>query len=308
MNNGLAMDDLRKLDLNLLIVFQHLLEERNISAVARKLDLSQPAVSNALRRLRLAFGDELFVRTGLGMLPTPLAEGMAGPVGEALALLAHMNDAAVPFDPAASSRRLRIAMSDVGEIHFMPSLMELCARHAPGVRIDSARVVGADLQRELEAGRVDLAIGAFEGLGSGIVQRMLFRQGYATLFRAGHPRAHDGMSVKAFRAERHLVVSRAAPDGQVNQALERAGVVLADQFSVPHFSAVPYIVSTTDLLATVPQKLAASAAPHFGLQQLTLPLRVPPLQTNLYWHRRFQRDAANLWLRSLVIETFADRA
>ncbi|MFU1905443.1 LysR family transcriptional regulator [Bordetella avium] len=306
MNKGGVVDALRKLDLNLLVVFQHLLEERNISAVARRLDLSQPAVSNALRRLRLAFGDELFVRTAQGMLPTPLAEGMGGQVSEALSLLSHLADAAQPFDPATSQRRLRIAMSDAGEIHFMPTLMELCARHAPGVRIDSLRCT--DLQRELDTGRVDLALGAFDGLGSGIVQRMLFRQGYATLFRAGHPRAYAGMSARAFRAEQHLVVSRAAPDGQINQALERAGVVLQEQFSVPHFAAVPYIVSTTDLLATVPEKLAASAAPRFGLQVLTLPIKVPLLQTNLYWHRRFQRDGANQWLRGLIIDTFADRA
>lgn len=302
------MDGLRKVDLNLLVVFQHLLEERNISAVARRLDLSQPAVSNALRRLRAAYGDELFVRTGQGMQPTPLAEAMGGPVSEALSLLSHLADAVQPFEPSASQRRLRIAMTDVGEIHFMPSLMELCARHAPGVRIDSLRLAGADLQRELDAGRVDLALGAFEGLGGGVVQRMLFRQGYATLYRQGHPRAHAGMSVKAFRAERHLIVSRAAPEGQVNQALERAGVALAEQFSVPHFSAVPYIVSTTDLLATVPQKLAASAALHFGLQWLMPPVKLAALQTNLYWHRRLQRDGANQWLRHLIIDTFADRA
>jgi len=137
---------------------------------------------------------------------------------------------------------------------------------------------------------------------------MLFRQGYATLFRQGHPTAHAGMSLKAFRAERHLIVSRAAPYGQVNQSMERAGLVLAEHFSVPHFSAVPYIVSATDLLATVPAKLAASAAPHFGLRTLTPPLRVPPLQTNLYWQRRFQRDGGNQWLRGLLAQLFAEPA
>jgi len=300
--------DLRKLDLNLLVVFQHLLELRSISAAARRLDLTQPAVSNALRRLRTAFGDDLFVRTGQGMLPTPLAERMAGPVGEALALLSRTLDADEAFDPAVSTRRFRIAMSDVGEIHFMPRLMEACAQRAPGVRVDSVRLTGADLQREMEAGRVDLAVGAFEDLGADTMQRMLFRQGYVTLFRQGHPHAHEGMGLKAFRAQRHLAVSRAAPYGQVNQALEAAGILLQAHFSVPHFAAVPYIVSTTDLLATVPAKLAASAAPHFGLRTLTPPLRVPPLQTNLYWQRRFQRDGGNQWLRGLLAQLFAEPA
>lgn len=302
------MAELRDLDLNLLVVFQYLLEERNLSAVARRLDLSQPAVSNALRRLRQALGDDLFVRTSHGMQPTPQAERLGGPVGEALALLSHTLDASQDFRPHASDRRFRIAMSDVGEIHFMPRLMEQCALQAPAVRIDSVRLQGADLQREMDAGRVDLAVGAFEELGSGIMQRMLFRQGYATLFRGSHPTAHEGMTLKAFRAERHLAVSRAAPYGQVNQSLEKAGVALASHFSVPHFAAVPYIVSTTDLLATVPRKLAVSAAPHFQLGMLTPPLRVPALQTNLYWHRRFHRDSGSQWLRTLIVRTFADRA
>ncbi|KOF52068.1 LysR family transcriptional regulator [Achromobacter sp. DMS1] len=298
------MASLRDVDLNLLLVFQHLLEERNISAVARRMDLTQPAASNALRRLRAAFGDELFVRTGQGMQPTPRAERLAGPVSEALATLSRALQDQNAFDPAASRRRFRVAMSDVGEIHFMPRLMEACAQLAPGVRIDSVRTQGPDLQREMEAGRIDLAVGAFDDMGAGVMQRMLFRQGYATLFRQGHPTAHAGMSLKAFRAERHLIVSRAAPYGQVNQSMERAGLVLAEHFSVPHFSAVPYIVSATDLLATVPEKLAASAAGPFGLRYIAPPVKVPPLQTNMYWQRRYDRDGGSQWLRGLIAEVF----
>lgn len=300
------MAELRHLDLNLLVIFQHLLEERNISAVARRLDVSQPAVSNALRRLRDVFNDELFVRTGQGMLPTPYAQGLAGPIGEALAMLERAWDAPQDFEPDTSLRRFRIAMNDVGEIHFMPVLMELCARHAPGVRIDSVRLQGVDLQRELDAGHVDLVLGAFDDLGSATLQRMLFRQGYATLFRHDHPRAHEGMGLKAFRSERHLLVSRAVPYGHVNQSLEKAGVAFEENFSVPHFAAVPYIVSKTDLLATVPQKLAISASSHFGLRLLNPPLKAPALQTNLYWHRRFHRDGGNQWMRSLIVQSFAD--
>ena len=299
------MADLRGLDLNLLVILQHLLEERSISAVARRLNLSQPAVSNALRRLRTALDDELFVRTAQGMQPTPLAERLAEPVGEALSLLSHMLDFRDAFDPAAGTRRFTVAMSDVGEIHFMPQLIGRCAAIAPGVRIDSVRLAGADLRREMEAGRVDLAVGAFDEMGSGFFQRMLFRQGYLTLYRHGHPSARPDMTRQAFVAARHLIVSRAAPYGQVNQSLERAGVVLAEHFSVPHFGAVPYIVADNDVLATVPQKLAQSVAQRFGLHTFAPPLRVPYLQTNLFWPRRFHRDAANQWLRGVIVEMFA---
>ena len=173
-------------------------------------------------------------------------------MSEALALLAGALQDQDAFDPAASMRRFRVAMTDVGEIHFMPRLIEVCAQVAPQAH-RSVRMQGAELAREMEAGRVDLAIGAFDDMGAGVMQRMLFRQGYATLFRQAHPTAHAGMGLKAFRAERHLIVSRAAPYGQVNQSMERAGLDMAEHFSVPHFSAVPYIVSTTNLLATVPE-------------------------------------------------------
>ncbi|MBU4611563.1 LysR family transcriptional regulator [Achromobacter sp. GG226] len=300
------MIDLRGLDLNLLVILQGLLEERSISAVARRLDLSQPAVSNALRRLRVALDDELFVRSANTMQPTPLAERLAEPVGEALSLLSHMLDFREAFDPAAGARRFRVAMSDVGEIHFMPRLLARCAADAPGVRIDSVRLAGTELRRDMEAGRVDLAIGAFaEDMGSGFFQRQLFQQGYLTLHRPGMAGVGEGMSRAAFVAQRHLIVSRALPYGQINTSLERAGVVLDAHFSVPHFGAVPYIVASNDVLATVPEKLAQSVAERFGLATFTPPLRVAPLQTRLFWPRRLHRDAANQWLRERAVQLFA---
>ncbi len=299
------MIDLRGLDLNLLVILQGLLEERSISAVARRLDLSQPAVSNALRRLRTALDDELFVRSANTMQPTPLAERLAEPVGEALSLLSHMLDFREVFAPGEGTRRFRVAMSDVGEIHFMPGLLAQCAIQAPGVRIDTVRLAGTELRRDMEAGRVDLAIGAFaEDLGTGFFQRRLFDQGYLTLHRPGLPGVGPGMGRPAFVAQRHLLVSRAQPYGQINASLERAGVVLADHFSVPHFGAVPYILASNDVLATVPEKLAQSVAARFDLATLRPPVRVPRLPTHLFWPRRLHRDAANQWLRGLLVEQF----
>src|SRR5690606_16541904 len=181
------MAELRNLDLNLLVVFQYLLEERNISAVARRLGLSPPAVSNALRRMRATLRAYLFVRTPHCMLPAPHAERMCGPVSEALALLSHTLEATHEFRPAHSQRRFRIAMSDVGEIHFMPRLIELCARHAPAVRIDSLRLQGADLRREMDAGRVDLAIGAFEGLAAASCSECCSARGTPRCFAGATP-------------------------------------------------------------------------------------------------------------------------
>ncbi len=301
------MADLRGVDLNLLLVLHNLLEERNLSAVARRMNLSQPAVSNALRRLRQVFDDDLFVRVAQGMQPTPLAERLAEPVAEALALVSSMLDVRDAFEPATSRRRFVLALSDVGEIHFMPALVALCAAQAPGVRLESVRLAGAELRRAMEAGRVDVAVGAFDELGAGFFQRMLFRQNYLTLHRRDHPEAGPHMSREGFLAARHLIVTQAAPYGQVNQALQRAGVSLSEHYAVPHFGAVPYILTESDLLATVPHKLALAVAARFGLATLPPPIRIPALQTNVFWTRRLQRDAGHQWLRERLVEAFGDR-
>jgi DNA-binding transcriptional LysR family regulator len=306
-NVNMGAMELRELDLNLLLVFQEVFRERQISAAARRLRLTQSAVSNALARLRRATGDELFVRTGAGMQPTPYAERMAEPVATALSHLEQALAPAMAFDPAASRRRFNIAMTDVGEVHFMPRLVELCGNAAPGVGIASVRAGAADLRAEMEAGRIDLAIGAFDDAPVALYQRRLFRQEYVTLFRAGHPLAAGAMTMKRFGAARHLVVAALeSPYDRINTALQKAGILPSASFSVPHFSAAPYIVATTDLVVTVPQKLAERAAAPFGLVYAKSPLRLAALQTNVFWHRRYNQDEGNRWLRTLVADAFAE--
>lgn len=299
--------ELRDLDLNLLLVFQEVFRERQISAAARRLRLTQSAVSNALARLRRATGDELFVRTAAGMQPTPYAERMAEPVAVALA---HLEQALAParaFEPARDRRRFTVAMTDVGEVYFMPRLVGLCGAAAPGVEVASVRVGSAGLRAEMEAGRIDLAIGAFEDAPEALYQRRLFRQDYVSLFRAGHPLAGAPLTMKRFAAARHLVVAALeSPYDGINTALRKAGILASACFSVPHFSAVPYIVSTTDLVVTVPQKLAERAAGPFGLVYVKSPLPLVALQTNVFWHRRYNQDEGNRWLRTLVVEAFGE--
>jgi DNA-binding transcriptional LysR family regulator len=303
---GCALN-LREIDLNLLLVFHEVFRERQISAAARRLKVTQSAVSNALARLRRTTGDELFVRTLEGMQPTPFAEHMAEPVAAALAHLEAAFKPADDFDPPSTRRRFTIAMTDVGETYFMPKLIEACAAQAPQVDIASVRAGLIDLRTEMSAGRVDLAIGAFEDAPAVFYQRRLFRQAYVSMYRKGHPLASAMSSPERFSTVRHLVVtSMESPYDCINDALAKAGIALDASFSVPHFAAVPYIVSTTDLVATVPQKLAERAAEPFQLHVAASPLGLPALQTNIFWHRRYNQDAGNRWLRSLVAELFAE--
>lgn len=296
----------KDIDLNLLVVFQEVFQERQISSVAKKLSLSQPAVSNALARLRKSFDDELFVRTAAGMQPTPLAQQLAEPIASALANIGQALNRQDSFDPASSKRHFTLAMSDVGELYFMPKLVQLCRQFAPQLQLSSWRATSLDLKTEMETGKIDLAIGAFEGVSEALYQRRLFTQDYVCLFRREHPLAAASISSKDFLAAQHLIVaSTESPYDKINQLLEKAGIQAASHFSVPHFVAVPYIVSTNDLLVTVPEKLAESAALPFNLQYVKTPLRLPTLQTNVFWHRRFNQDQGNQWLRNFIAEHFA---
>ncbi|MET3116585.1 DNA-binding transcriptional LysR family regulator [Undibacterium sp. GrIS 1.8] len=297
----------KDIDLNLLVIFQEVFQDRQISSVAKKLGLSQPAVSNALARLRRTFDDELFVRTVLGMQPTPLATGLAEPIASALENIRQALNQQESFDPASSKRQFTIAMTDVGEVYFMPVLVERCQLLAPQLQFSTVRASSIDLKSEMEAGRIDLAIGAFDTISGALYQRRLFKQNYVSMFRSSHPLAGDKISLSDFLAAQHLIVaSQESPYDRINQSLDKAGIKAAAHFCVPHFVAVPYIVSTTDLLVTVPQKLAERAAAPFNLKYVRPPLRLPSLQTNIFWHRRYNQDEGNQWLRQFIAEQFAE--
>lgn len=297
----------REMDLNLLVVFQEVFRARQISAAARRLSLSQSAVSNALARLRRTFDDELFVRTASGMQPTPLAEYLSEPVAAALASVSLALNRPERFDPLASTRAFTIAMTDVAEIYFMPRLIERCQAVAPQIRLATVRPGAVDLKAEMEAGRIDIALGAFDKVSTSLYQRRLFRQPYVSMFRAGHVLGEGVPTLETFLAAQHiLVASVESPYDRINQMLEQAGVREENRYRVPHFTSVPYIVSSTDLVVTVPQKLAERAAAPFNLAYVRPPLRLPMLQTNIFWHRRYNEDEGNQWLRELICTLFVE--
>jgi DNA-binding transcriptional LysR family regulator len=300
------MLEAKDIDLNLLVVFHEIFQERHISTVAKKLHLSQPAISNALARLRLSFNDELFVRTSKGMQPTPTAYQLADPIAEALNKITRALNQHDTFDVESSQRHFTIAMTDVGEMYFMPQLISYCAKHAPQIKIKSMRAHSVNLLSEMEMGRIDLAVGAFDSLSGTLFQRRLFKQNYVTMFRRGHRTMKEGMTSKQFLSAKHLIVSsQESPYDKINQSLEKIGITASAHFIVPHFSSAPYIISSTDLVVTVPEKLAISAKQAFDLEYIKPPLRLPNLQTNVFWHRRFAQDEGNVWLRDTLVNLFA---
>jgi len=299
---------LKDIDLNLLLVFDRMLAERRVSAVAESLGLSQPAISNALARLRRLLGDELFLRTARGMEPTPFALQLAEPVAYAMGALHTALNQQVLFDPATSTRGFRIAMTDIGEIYFAPRLMEALAQAAPGVTVSTVRNTAGSLRDELEAGQVDLAVGLLPQLQAGVFQRRLFRQRYVCLFAATHPLARKrSLTPKDFGAAEHVLVQAAGTGhGKADDVMAAQGIVRHIRLTVPHFVAIGHILRTTRMIATVPEALARSIAEPFGLVWRTHPVALPEVAINLFWHAKYHRDPGNQWLRGLLFDLFAD--
>lgn len=299
--------ELKNVDLNLLLVFSQLLAERRVSKAAEVLGLTQPGVSNALKRLRLLLGDELFVRTARGMEPTPYALRLAEPIGYALSTIHDSLNEVAHFDPAVTKRRFTIGMTDIGEVYFLPGLMEVLRKQAPGVTVSTVRNTSVNLQDEMEGGHVDLAIGLLPQLKSGYFQRRLFAQRYVCMFRKGHPLDKDVMTVDEFRSADHVVVvSGGTGHAIVDQSIERLGIERKAGLTVPHFVAVGHILSNSSMIATVPERYAMACVKPFGLRYVTHPLSLPEININVFWHAKFNKDPANKWLRSLIFDTFAD--
>jgi DNA-binding transcriptional LysR family regulator len=297
--------NVQDLDLNLLRVFDAVLRERGVTAAAARLELTQPAVSNALARLRGVFGDALFVRTPSGMEPTPFARGVAEPVRQALALLDSALAHGPGFEPATATRSFRFYMSDLGQVEFLPPLVERVQRLAPGVRLEA---VGFDLEHIADAlgsGALDLAIGFLPALGPPVQRKFLFRDPYVCLMRADHE--IKTLTRKAFLGASHaLVTYRGGGHRVIEEALERAGVARRIALRVPHFTVVPMVLERTDLILTLPARVGRVYEQRGRLKQLAVPIPIAPAEVAVHWHERFDADPGNRWLREQVIELFSD--
>jgi len=300
--------ELARLDLNLLLVFHHLLREKRVSAVATVLGMSQPAVSSALGRLRTSLGDELFLRTQQGMAPTPYALQLAEPVATALDGLQQALNVRAAFDPATSERRFTLAMTDVGEMYFLPVLMDALAQTAPGVTLQVVAVTSASLGADMASGRTDLALGLLPQLQAGFFQQALFRQPYVCLMREGHPlAAAPSLALADFAAASHVrVIAAGTGHGRVDEALERQGLQRRIRLTVPHYVALGDVLGHSDLIATVPERFAQRVTTPFGLTTRPLPLAVDGSVIHQFWHARLHKDPGHQWLRELVAHSFGD--
>ena len=301
--------DLRQIDLNLLVVFNQLLMDRRVSTTADKLRLSQPAVSNALKRLRTLLKDDLFIRTSKGMEPTPYALHLIEPLGYALSTLENALNRRDSFDPATSNRTFTLGVTDIGEIYFMPTLMRHLSRIAPNVKISTLRHHPGQLNEDMASGKVDIAIGLLPGLTTGFFQRRLFKQRYVCMFRKKHPHASNPITLPQYKSLAHVgVTSVNTGHGEIDEWMERKGIQRNIQLHVPHFVAVGHILQSSDLIATVPERFAEKCAQPFDLTLSALPFKLPDIAIHVFWHSKYNREPANMWLRQLLVELFGEHS
>ncbi|MGE6915283.1 LysR family transcriptional regulator [Achromobacter kerstersii] len=290
-------------------VFLTVLHERSVTRAAQRLNLTQPAVSYALGRLREQFNDPLFVRTATGMQPTPVAFALADPIERGMNSFAEAVSLRQQFDPATSTRRFRLSMSDIGEMVFLPPLMERVHALAPRLQIEVLEVALEHLPQALKDGEVDLAIGNLTGLGRHTCHADLFSERYACMGRRGHPVLSAGLTRGQFKRLDHiLVASRASAHRLLDDVLGEAGLHRQPYLTLPHFSAAAEIVRRTDLTVTLPYRAAIWFNRDNAFDIRPLPISLPPLCVTVHWHARFESDPGTMWLRRLVEATLADRS
>jgi len=297
-------------DLNLLSVIVALEEQRSVSRAAARLGRSQPAVSAALSKLREQFRDPLFLRVGNLMQPTPRAVAIANTARAVLDTVGTQILADPSFDAAASDRDVRLALSDVGEMVFLPRILREIRRLMPKAALRSLTPPAAEVAHELEGGGLDLAIGYFPDLQrSSCFQQTLFDDGFACLIRADHPIATDRLTLRQFLQLEHAVVRvESRSEEVIEQYLARKRIQRRVALRTPHFATAPMIVAQSDLIVTVPEPLARYfAAASTNLRVIGLPFALPRIALKQHWHRKFHHDPRNRWLRKAVFGLFRER-
>jgi DNA-binding transcriptional LysR family regulator len=296
--------DLSGMDLNLLLAFEALLDERHVGRAAKRVGLSQPALSNALGRLRSSLGDPLFIRTAQGMLPTAKAEQLGGPIRSALSLLRHTLEAPRAFDPAASAYRFRVGMSDDVELRLV-SLFARAMRFGK-LQLQTRRLDGLFVipEADLRSGALDLAVGYFpdaRSLARSFVLETLSEERNVVIARRGHPAFQEKLTLERLTELNHAAVMyRREPWGLIDNELAARGLRRRLCLALPHCLSVLHAVASSDLVACIQESVAQAFGPALGLETYAEPIGLPPFVLRMVWHRQRNDDPAQQWLRGLI--------
>jgi DNA-binding transcriptional LysR family regulator len=294
--------ELSKLDLNLLVVLHALLAQRSVTRAAVHLGLTQPAVSNALARLRDALADPLLVRTPRGMIPTARALALETPLAHALAQLCTAIGEGVGFDPKTTRREFVVAATDYVQFVLLSELCERLRREAPHVTLHVRAITPASPVAELESGEVDLVLCGVETTQKGLARRSLFHDRVVCLLAADHPRAREPLTLARYLDLKHIEVLPTGGVGLADEVLERLGKRRSVVLTLPQFMVAPFVVQRSDHCFTLAERIARPLAKLLPLRVHALPFELPQITIWQYWHQREKADAAHVWLRRTIAE------
>jgi DNA-binding transcriptional LysR family regulator len=301
--------EITRLDLNLLVVFDAMMRTGSVTAVSSTLGISQPNVSRSLRKLREFFGDELFIRASRGMQPTAKAMALREPVARAVEIVRRDVLDPIRFDPATSTRRFVLNLTDLGELAFVPKLLGHLGRVAPGIELECVCLGPRELLDAMRGGEVDLAIGYFPELTAQTVRiRTLSDHPFVCLARTGHPLLEGGLTVQAYARAGHIgLVGDGHAQRMFEERIARSGVARRIVLRTRNLLNVPYLVRETDLIATVPKGLPFHCGEIGGYVVLKPPVPIDPIPLAQYWTDRQHKDPGHAWLRRTVREVMDER-
>lgn len=301
--------DIANLDLPQLVVFDALVKLGSVTAVAQSLNLTQPNVSYALKKLRAAFDDELFVRSPKGMRPTAKAQELIEPISRLLAILYEEVLKPSSFSPTQSRRTFVINTTDIGEIVFLPPLLRRIREASPHISVECVCLETPALVQAMRDGDVDMALGYLPDLTSKeIYTQSLFRHPFVCMVREGHPALREGLSIESYAESEHIaLVGEGHGQRKFENWIAKAGIHRHIGLRSRHFMHIPFIVRDTDLIATVPKVIAVSFMATTGLRAIQPPFNIPAIQLKQYWSERQHRDPAHVWLRHIVAELFVNK-
>jgi DNA-binding transcriptional LysR family regulator len=291
-------------DARMLVLFDEIYRTHSMTRAAERLGVSQPTASIWLARLRRQWHDPLFVRTSSGMQPTPRADALIGPTRESLGLLRGLSGAALPFDPGSAHRDFRLCMTDASHVTLLPRLLAHVRAVGPDVRLEVTHL-SANTAHMLESGEANLALGYIPGLEAGFHEQRLYTQDFVCLVNAQHPRIGTAFTARAYREEAHIGILSASTYTMLQSALKRHGIERRVQLELPGFLSVAAIVSSTDLIATVPRMIGEALARTGTTRVLPCPVPIPTFTVKQYWHARYHHDPGLRWLRGVCAQLFA---
>lgn len=294
-----------RLDLNLFVVFEAIYSEGGVSSAGRRLNLTQPAISHTLNRLREIFGDPLFQRQGHAMTPTPLARSIIEPIRQGLRVLSSVVEDTETFDAALSHRQFTVGLRDTMESATLTPLMLTLAREAPHVNFASVRINRSDLARELAAGVLDAAVDILMPTSADIRHVPMADDGLVVVARKGHPHVREGLDLETYLAQQHILVSsRRTGFGLADVEVAKLGLYRNIKLRCQQSFAACRVVSETDLILTMPARYAQIANLLYGNLIVPAPFEGPSQDIFLYWHANADHDPASKWLRSKLLKAF----